>query len=371
MKTLADTLQHTWLKNSYMAWAIAGGVFLACALVAVVTRHFARKQYERFAQSSQNELMELPLQLLAKTTLLFVLVMSLAAGLSTLQLPLKVKSATGTVVTVALFVQLGVWTTAALVTMLERRRRAALETDRAAVGSLGIIGFVLRGVVWVLVLLLTLDNLGVDVTALVAGLGVGGIAVALAVQNVLGDLFASLSITLDKPFVVGDFLIVGEFLGTVEHIGIKSVRLRSLSGEQIIIANADLLGSRVRNYGRMYERRVLFTLGVTYQTPRAALEQIPKFIREAVELEPDTRFDRSHFARYAPSALEFETVYYVLTPDYNRYMDIQQRINFAVHEAFERESIEFAIPAQKLWFSTSDGNSGVHARSELRDRRTA
>ena len=134
--------------------------------------------------------------------------------------------------------------------------------------------------------------LGVDITALVAGLGIGGIAVALALQNILGDLFASLSITLDRPFVVGDFLIVGDFLGTVEYIGIKSTRLRSLSGEQIIMANADLLGSRVRNYGRMAERRVVFTINVTYETTAEVLERIPALIREIVAAQPGTRFDR-------------------------------------------------------------------------------
>jgi small-conductance mechanosensitive channel len=160
-----------------------------------------------------------------------------------------------------------------------------------------------------------------------------------------------LSITLDKPFVVGDFLVLGDFMGTVEHIGIKSVRLRSLSGEQIVIANADLLGSRVRNYGRMVERRVVLTIGVTYETPRASLEKIPDLIRQAVEQQSDTRFDRSHFAKFADFALEFETVYYVLSPDFNRHMDIQQRILFSIHEAFERESIEFAYPTRKLWVS--------------------
>jgi small-conductance mechanosensitive channel len=201
------------------------------------------------------------------------------------------------------------------------------------------------------VLLLALDNLGVDITALVAGLGVGGIAVALAVQNVLGDLFASLSITLDRPFVLGDFIIVGDYLGNVERIGVKSTRLRSLGGEQIIVSNADLLNSRVRNYGRMDERRVLFTLGVTYETPRKKLERIPAMVREIIEHQQHARFDRCHFAKYGDFALGFEAVYYVLSPDYNLYMDIQQAINFAIHAAFEDAQIEFAYPTQKLWMA--------------------
>jgi small-conductance mechanosensitive channel len=199
------------------------------------------------------------------------------------------------------------------------------------------------------VLLLALDNLGVDVTALVAGLGIGGIAVALAVQNMLGDLFAALSITLDQPFVVGDFLILDDFLGTVEYIGIKSTRLRSLSGEQIIMPNSDLISSRVRNYGRMYERRVVFTVRVNYGTPYALVEEIPSIIRAAIERQPGTRFDRSHLASLGLHSLEYESVYYVLTGDYNKYMDTQQAINLEILREFARRGIEIALPTQKLF----------------------
>lgn len=347
-------LQHEVLANSYWEWASAALVTLSCILAALLARRLIRRQHERAETTPRHELMEIPLLVASKTMLFTILTLSLACGLAMLELPPQLRRVRASVATTVLFVQLGVWITTGLVALLERRRKSALEHDRAAVGSLGIIGFLLRGVVWVLVLLLTLENLGIDVTALVAGLGVGGIAVALAVQNVLGDLFASLSITLDKPFVVGDFLILGEYLGTVEHIGIKSVRIRSLSGEQIIVANADLLGSRVRNYGRMVERRVVSTLRVPYETPRALLQKIPGFIRQAVEKEEGTRFDRSHLARFAEFALEYETVYYVLSPDYNKYMDIQQRIFFAIHADFEREGIAFAVPTRKLWLSSLD-----------------
>jgi small-conductance mechanosensitive channel len=199
------------------------------------------------------------------------------------------------------------------------------------------------------VLLLDLYNLGVNITALVAGLGVGGIAVALAVQTILGDLFASLSIVLDKPFVVGDFLVVDDMLGAVEYVGLKTTRIRSLSGEQLVFSNSDLLSSRIRNYGRMFERRVSFDVGVTYQTPRDKLIKIPVIIRDAVEGQDKTRFDRSHFKAYGDFALVFESVYYVLGPDYNEYMDIQQAINLHLHECFEQEGIEFAYPTQTVF----------------------
>jgi small-conductance mechanosensitive channel len=179
---------------------------------------------------------------------------------------------------------------------------------------------------------------------LIAGLGVGGIAVALAAQNVLGDLFASLSIVLDKPFVLGDFIIVGDVMGTVEKIGLKTTRIRSLAGEQLIVSNGDLLKSRIRNCKRMYQRRVEFTVRVPYQTPRAKLAAIPKMIREIVESQSKTRFDRSHFKAYGDSALIFETAYFVLEPDYNLHMDIQQDINLAIYSCFELNGIEFAFP---------------------------
>jgi small-conductance mechanosensitive channel len=171
---------------------------------------------------------------------------------------------------------------------------------------------------WSIVLLLALDNLGIDVTALVTGLGIGGIAVALAAQNILGDLFASLTIVLDKPFVLKDFLIVNEFLGTVEHIGLKTTRLRSLTGEELVFSNADLLNSRIRNYGRMFERRVVCSLGVVYQTPRDKLVKIPDIIRSAVEAQEKTRFDRAHFKDFGAYALNFEAVYYTSTSSWKR-----------------------------------------------------
>ena len=140
-------------------------------------------------------------------------------------------------------------------------------------------------------------------------------------------------------------------MGSVEHIGLKTTRVRSLSGEQLIFSNSDLLNSRIRNYGRMYERRVVFNIGVTYDTSRELLRRIPGMIRAAVEARDQTRFDRSHFMKYGDYALQFETVYYVLSPDYNIYMDIQQAIYLAIHEAFEQNRIEFAYPTQTLYVS--------------------
>jgi small-conductance mechanosensitive channel len=326
------------------AVAAAIGAFLALWLV----RGLLRRKYARLAATEAIELLEIPLQTASRTTLPFLLVVAAAAGAMAFGVEGRAAAAVQKVVTIAFFWQAGLWVSTALVAWLDHRRKVTLTEDKAVAGSIGIIRFVARLAVWAMVLLLTLDNLGVDITALVAGLGIGGIAVALALQNVLGDLLASLSIALDQPFVIGDFVIVGEHMGTVEYIGIKSTRLRSLTGEQIVMSNADLLSSRLRNYGRMYERRVVFTLGVTYETPRDKLRRIAPLLREIVEAQEGVRFDRAHFAKYGSYSLDFEIVYHVQSPDFGRYMDAQQAINFRIHEAFEALGVEFAYPTQTL-----------------------
>ena len=211
------------------------------------------------------------------------------------------------------------------------------------------LGFVARLLLWIIVLLLILDNLGVNITGLVAGLGIGGIAVALALQNILGDLFASLSIVLDKPFVIGDFVVVDSLSGTIEHIGLKTTRIRSLSGEQLIFSNNDLLKSRVHNYKRMSERRIVFSFGVVYQTPLEKLKAIKEIVSDIITKEEKARLDRVHFKEYGDSSLNFEVVYFVNDPDYNIYMDVQEAINLEIFRRFQEEGIEFAYPTRTLF----------------------
>jgi len=348
---LLETLLRNLPASTDRDWtqfALAGGVAAAILLGLWAARGLVRRQHARYARTEATELLEIPLLALGRTALPFMLVLAAFAGLATLDIAGRPAALLQKVLTIALFWQAGLWVSTALVAWLDQRRKVTLEEDKAVAGSIGIIRFVARVVVWGMVLLLTLDNLGVDITALVAGLGIGGIAVALAVQNVLGDLLASLSIALDRPFVPGDFLVLGEHMGTVEYIGIKSTHLRSLTGEQIVMSNSDLLSSRVRNYGRMYERRVVFRVGVTYETPREKLLRIPPLLRKIIESQEGVRFDRAHFAAYGAYSLDFEVVYYVLSPDYNRYMDVQQAINFGIHESFEALGAEFAYPTQTL-----------------------
>ncbi len=206
----------------------------------------------------------------------------------------------------------------------------------------------LTAAIWVIGCMFLLDNLGFKISAIMAGLGIGGVAVALASSAVLGDLFAYFVIMFDRPFVIGDFIIVGDFLGSVEHIGIKSTRLRSLGGELLVFSNKDLTDSRIRNYKVMDLRRVVFKLGVVYGTPLDVLKEVPGLIKKIIEGTPDTRFDRAHFYSYGDFSLIFEVVYYVLSADYNKYMDVQQAINFAIKGEFDKRGIEFAFPTQTL-----------------------
>lgn len=209
---------------------------------------------------------------------------------------------------------------------------------------------VARWALWVLGILFILDNLGINVTTFMAGIGIGGVAVALAAQTILGDAFSALSIFLDRPFEIGDFIVLeGDYLGTVEHIGIKTTRIRSLSGEQLVFANSDLTKSRIKNYKRMQTRRIAFKIGVVYQTTREKAKRIPQLVKDIFSRIQSVKLDRVHFSSFGEFALIYEIVYYVSSADYNVYMDKQQEINFAIMDAFEQEGIEFAYPTQTLY----------------------
>ncbi|MFA6043519.1 MAG: mechanosensitive ion channel family protein [Phycisphaerales bacterium] len=218
------------------------------------------------------------------------------------------------------------------------------QPDQAIQSASGVIRVLSMGIIGSLVVIFALDNMGVQVTPLITGLGVGGIAVALAAQSVLADTFGSLTILFDKPFLVGDFIIVGDKMGTVEHIGIKTTRLRALSGEQLVFANSDLLGSRIQNYKRMQERRVVFTFGIIYETPLEKMKQVPQIVQGIVRAREKTRLDRVHFKSFGAYSLDFEVVYFVLSADYNMFMDIQQAINLDIMAEFAKQNIEFAYP---------------------------
>lgn len=352
-----DFLQVEWYGNKVQTWLIGAGVAVSTIVVLVVVRLVVTRRLAELARQTETRLDDFVVAVLGRTKLFFLLGVGIWSGALVLSLPHTWRRVVDTIGVVALVAQVAVWLNAAITAWIDLQRKKKLQQDPGAITSIGVIGFMMRLVLWTIVLLLVLDNLGVNITALVAGLGIGGIAVALAVQNLLSDLFASLSIVLDKPFQVGDFIIVGDLLGTVEHVGLKTTRVRSLSGEQLVFTNTDLLTSRVRNFKRMYERRVVFTIGVTYQTPLEKASRIPGMLKEIVLAQQQVRFDRSHFKSFGPSSLDFETVYFVQNPDFNLFMDVQQAINLAVMKRFGEEGIDFAYPTQTLY---------VHAEAAAR-----
>ncbi|HSJ30205.1 MAG TPA: mechanosensitive ion channel family protein [Longimicrobiales bacterium] len=341
-------LDWTYLDNSVRSWLIAAGVALIVYAGTDVLRRLLIRQITALSTRTDNYADDLIADTLRRTKTYFLLFISLYAASRVLYLSDSLGTALRFVGVIVVVAQTAVWGTVVINTLVKRQMAQRVEEDAATATTINALGFVVRLAFYSILVLMGLDNLGFDVTALIAGLGIGGIAVALALQNVLGDLFASLSIVLDRPFVIGDFIIVDDLAGTVEYVGLKTTRVKSLSGEQLVFANSDLLGARVRNFKRMYERRIVFGLGVTYDTPRSKLEQIPRMIRDAVEGQENTRFDRAHFKEYGDFSLNFEVVYFVLVPEYNTYMDVQQSINFDIHRAFEAAGIEFAYPTQTI-----------------------
>lgn len=333
--------------NSLEALLLAGAIAIAVLASIWLVRRL--RLLTRLARISHTRAGEAVVDALNSTRVWLFLPLALYAGAAVLQIPARLDRLLESLAMVGTLAQLAVWANRLIVFWLARRMAEKRATDPEAATMVTLIGFVARTFVWTLALLLALDQLGFNVTALVAGLGIGGVAVALALQNVLGDLFASAAIVLDKPFVVGDFIAVGELAGTVEKVGLKTTRVKSLSGEQLVFGNALLLGAQIRNYKRMQERRIAFGVGVTYETPAEKLRAIPGWLKSAIEAQPDVRFDRAHFKAYGASSLDFEIVYFVLSPDYALYMDRQQAINFAIFDKFAAEGVDFAYPTRTLY----------------------
>jgi small-conductance mechanosensitive channel len=345
-----DWWEMTVLGNTPLTWGLAI-VFATAALIGLlVARAIVRDRLDALAKARPGPVSETLARLARATWAASLIVVALAIGALQLELTTKAGAAVRVAVVVAVALQVILWGRVAIDVLLERLIKARTtpdgKPDPSLLSAMIPLKFVSTLVLVAVVALLALDNAGVNITAMVAGLGIGGIAIALAVQSILGDLFSAVSIVIDKPFVVGDFIIVGDKMGTVETIGLKTTRLRALGGEQLIFANSDLLSSRIQNFKRMQERRVVIAIGVTYQTSVEDLRRIPGILREAVEHNAGTRFDRCHFKRMADYFLEFELVYYVCNPDMLMHLDIQQNVLLEVYDRFGKEGIDFAYPTQ-------------------------
>lgn len=317
-------------QNWLLSIGVAVGSYLAIhGAVALCRRRLEQVQADRRASKPMAELL---CAMLKKTSNLVVVVTALLIGLTVLDLPQPWVDRVTHLWFVTLGVQIGLYVNQ-LVDISARRyfggRPSVSMRDTGAANptvARTLMVWALKTALWVVLFLAILSNLGINISAFVASMGIGGIAVALAVQNILGDLFASLSIAVDKPFEVGDAISVNGFSGTVEHMGLKTTRIRADSGEQIVIANADLLKNTVRNFKRMQNRRVQFSLNLAPSTPVEVAERVPEALQHVVEAQRQVRFDRAHLKSVTQDALEFEVVYYVLDPSYAAYMDVQQQV---------------------------------------------
>ncbi|MBP3973177.1 mechanosensitive ion channel family protein [Pseudoxanthomonas spadix] len=368
--------RYTVLDNSLQAWLTAIGIIVLILVVLAVATRVAARRLGTFARqgTALDRVLESMAFMLRGTRWWLMFFVAQHFGLQVLDLPQRAYTLAGKAAAVALLLQIGVWGSRQVKFWIaDYRDRAAQETNLGATTSLGAINFIGMTVLWALVLLTVLQSMGVNITALVAGLGVGGIAVALAVQNILGDLFASLSIVIDRPFEVGDFVVVDDLAGTVEQVGLKTTRVRALSGEQLVFANSDLLGARVHNYKRMQTRRIVFEFGVLYSTPHDKLSSIPATVREILEGIDNANYDRSHFKAFGASSYDFETVYIMQTPDFNAYMDVQQTINLELVRRFAEQGISFAFPTRTIDFSnplTIRPLQGADAKADAGDGST-
>lgn len=330
-----------------MALGFAIPLFIALRLLL----YQLRVRFVRLQRTSPTPARRLLLMLARRTGMWWIILIAVYGGVQLLTLSPRVETIFDRLVIIGSLVQGALWGTVTLRFVLRQYIERRLSDDPSGATTARFLGFVGRLAIWTVVALLVLENLEIEVRPLLAGLGVGGIAVALAVQTILGDIFASLSITLDKPFVVGDFIIVDDLLGTVEHVGVKTTRVKSLWGEQLVFSNNDLLQSRIRNYKQMQERRITFTFRIDLRTPREKLARVSGIVQDAIEKQPLTRFDRAHFFAFGESSFEFEVVYYMLDPDYNVYMDTQEAINLEMVGRFEEEGIALAYPTNLIFTS--------------------
>ena len=349
-----DVLNRELWGATVMQWLTAAATLAIVFAGLAALRHLLVRHLSRLAARSTTQVDDLAVEIIRRTRMYFLLMLAVYAATRVVPVPADaVRVLTGIYVVVVLL-QVGRWGNGLIGFFVDRYVRRRASGDVGARATIQAVGYAGRFLLWTVLLITALQNFGIDVTALVTGLGIGGVAIALAIQNILGDLFAALAIVLDKPFVVGDSIQVDNINGTIEHVGLKTTRIRSLSGEQIIVANADLLRSRIRNYKRMEQRRAVFTLDLAHDTPPEKISAIPALVRKTIEAQPLTKFERCHWLTTEPTGIRLETVYFVLDPDYNRYADIQHAINLDLLQQLRRDRVELGYLTRTMNLTPSE-----------------
>ncbi len=335
------------LENCFSSFRITDWV--SAGVLALASYFFLK--YAKFFLLRKTENNAIWFHALAKQTYPFLFfVIALYLGIKSLGCLSPFNTIFSYIFTGTLLFQVAAWGNVLIRMVIEKQSERADSAGSAKLATFRIAGFFAKAILYFLLLALALENLGINVTSLVAGLGIGGIAIALAIQSVLGDLFASLTILLDHPFVVGDIIVVDTYTGTVENIGIKTTRLRSVCGEQVIFSNTDLLKSRIRNFGHT-ERRIVFGITIDRLNSLAKIRRVPDHIRQVIETVPMARFERAHLKRILDFGLEFELAFKVLSPDYTIYMDTREKVNYGLLETLAREDISIAYPTQKVFYT--------------------
>ncbi len=343
---MVNFLNETYFYNSIKVWIYSFLIMFFVFFALKNTIKIFYKKLKNLHKKTKTTLDDYIIIFLSniKTPTLFII--SVNVGLTRLNLSSKITHIAGILLIFTLIIQVGILLNQAIKIFVPIYMG---EDDPAKTSAIELITVICQSVLWVLIAILILDTSGVNITALVTGLGIGGVAVALAVRNILGDLLSSFSIILDKPFKVGDFISVNDLMGNVKKIGIKTTRIKAVGGEEIIFSNEDILKSRIKNVKKLKERTIVFNIGVTYETSYENLTKVSKIIEEAIKKEePNVRFSRCHFNSYESSYINFQTLYYIKSPDYLLYMDIQQRINLFIYKEFKKHKIEFAYPTRTI-----------------------
>jgi len=349
-----DWLDRAWFGVTVKQWLIAAAILGGVYVLLALARRFIVRKVGALAARTETQWDDLAIEIARLTRPYFLALIAAYAATRVVPLPHRFERIVDAIAVLVVLFQAGVWGNGLIAFGTNHYAQKRSAGDVGTRTTIAAIGYAARFALWALLVVTALQNFGINVTALVTGLGIGGIAIALAVQNILGDLFAALAIVLDQPFVVGDSVQVDNIQGTIEHVGLKTTRIRSLSGEQVIIANADLLKSRIRNYKRMQHRRTSFHLDLAFDTPPDKIARVPGLVRKIVEAQPNVRFDRSHWLTVEPSGLRVETVYNVLDPDYAKYADIQQAINVEVLRALQQERIQFGYTTRSVTLSPAE-----------------
>ena len=356
-------LDNIYFGNSLQKWLIALGIIFIGLVVVYFVKVFAVKGFKKWSKRTDTTFDDFLVSLFEKCLVPYLYFVSIAGAVYTLELSAKASR----IFHVVILLVTTFYVVKAINATLQYLIYSFLQRhDEGKVKQRQVSGIIVifKIIVWVVGIIFLLDNLGYNITTIVAGLGIGGIAIALAAQTFLGDLFCYFVILFDRPFEIGDFITVDDKMGEVEFIGIKTTRLRSLGGEQLICSNRYLTESRVHNFKRLQKRRVSFNLGVTYQTSPEMLEAIPGIVKEIISAKPDILFDRVHFVGFGNFSLNFEIVYFFLTADFNAHMDLQQQIFYEIYREFSNKEIAFAYPTQTL-FINRDNAMNFQEQTEL------